>query len=180
MTPGDNDQLILQLATLAQSLEQHGARAVQQSQQAAGALQRTAQEAAHTAQRLTAEALEQFRRTASSAATEGLRYPLEEASKTLNNGAARIESAMESLDAHMKAQRRMFAAYAWKTFIASALASLAVIGVGAYMTAQAHQDITRAGWIGAVNAAIANGKLVACPEGGLCAYSGKKLQRLDQ
>jgi roadblock/LC7 domain-containing protein len=177
MNPNDMDQAV-RLAALNKSLQQYSAQAVQQAQQATSALQRTVQEAADSAQRITAEALEQFRRTASSAATEGLRYPLEETSKTLNNGAARIESAMASLDVHMKTQRKMFAAYAWKTFIASAAASLAVIGVAVYMAARAHQDITRTEWIGAINAAIANGKLAACPEGGVCAYVGKKPVRL--
>jgi nitrogen fixation/metabolism regulation signal transduction histidine kinase len=179
MNPNDLDQAV-RLAALTKSLEQRSAQAAAQAQQAANTLQYTAQEAAKTSQRITTEALEQFRRTAASAATEGLRYPLQDAEKTLKNSIARMETAAETLEERMKAQRKMFTAYAWKTFIASAVAALAVIGVAVYMAQRAHQDITRSEWIGQINAAIANGKLTACPEGGVCAYVDKKLVRLDQ
>jgi hypothetical protein len=64
--------------------------------------------------------------------------------------------------------------------IVLALGALAVIGTAVYMTMHVHQEITRSEWIGQINAAIANGKLVACPDSGLCAYIGKKLVRQDQ
>jgi hypothetical protein len=132
MNPDNMDRMV-QLAALTESLEQRSAQAVQQAQQASNTLQHTAQEAARTSQRITTEALEQFRRTAASAATEGLRSPLQDAEKTLKNSIARMETAAETLEERMKAQRKMFAAYAWKTFIASAGAALAVIGVAVYM-----------------------------------------------
>ncbi|MCL1960794.1 MAG: hypothetical protein FWG56_03210 [Desulfovibrionaceae bacterium] len=167
-------------SVLMDSLEERSAEAVAQSQQAADALQRAAQDAASTAKRITAQALEEFRRAASGAVENGLRYPLEDASRKLEDGVGRIESAMQTLDAHIKVQSRMLAAYAWKTFVASALAALVMIGVAVYMGLYARQEITRAEWVGEINAAVANGKLVACPGGGLCVYRGKKLERLDQ
>lgn len=179
MNSNDMDRVI-QASKLVQLLEQRSAQAVQQSQQSAGALQRAAQEAAHVSQNITAEALEEFRRVASQAVAEGLRYPLEDAEKKLQHGVASIEAATQTLNTHMKAQRARLAAYAWKTFIASALASLTMIGVAVYMAVHAHQEITRSEWISQINAAIANGKLAACSEGGLCAYAGKKAIRLDQ
>uniref|UniRef100_UPI00066FE7DC hypothetical protein n=1 Tax=Frateuria defendens TaxID=2219559 RepID=UPI00066FE7DC len=71
--------------------------------------------------------------------------------------------------------------HAWKAFIASAIGSLAVIGVAVYMSFSAHREIARADWVSRINAAIASGKLAPCPEGGLCArVDNRKWARLDK
>ena len=75
---------------------------------------------------------------------------------------------------------KALATSAWKAFVASALASVAVIGVAIYMGISTHRDIARAEWVGLINAAIANGKLAPCHDGGLCARAGKKWVRIDQ
>jgi hypothetical protein len=43
-----------------------------------------------------------------------------------------------------------------------------------------HQDLIRAEWTGQINAAITNGKLARCGDGGLCARTGNTWVRLDQ
>jgi len=169
----EQQDLLVKLAAVAQLINSR-------NEETASALQRAAQEAASAAPRITAQALDEFERSAAGVIADGLRHPLEDASRKLENSVGHIESAMQRLDTHLKTRHRMFAAYAWKTFIACVLASLAVVAAAVYMGVYARQEITRSEWISQINAAVANGKLVACPGGGLCAYSGKKLERLDQ
>ena len=57
---------------------------------------------------------------------------------------------------------------------------MTVIGVAVYMGMHTRQDIARAEWTGLINAAIANGKLTQCSDGGLCARAGRKWVRIDQ
>jgi hypothetical protein len=64
--------------------------------------------------------------------------------------------------------------------VASAVASLVVIGVAVYMGLRTHQDLIRAEWTGQINAAITNGKLSRCQDGGLCARADGKWVRLDR
>jgi hypothetical protein len=55
-----------------------------------------------------------------------------------------------------------------------------VIGVVVYMGLRTHQDLIRAEWTGQINAAITNGKLARCGNGGLCARTGNTWVLLDQ
>jgi hypothetical protein len=48
------------------------------------------------------------------------------------------------------------------------------------MGLRTHQDLIRAEWTGQINAAITNGKLARCGDGGLCARTGNTWVRLDQ
>jgi roadblock/LC7 domain-containing protein len=80
----------------------------------------------------------------------------------------------------MEALHYVHTANAWKAFLASALASLVLMGVAVDMGVQTHRDMERSEWISEINAAIANGTLAACQNGGICAYVDKKWVRLDR
>lgn len=73
---------------------------------------------------------------------------------------------------------RMNASHAWKTFIASALGSLAVFAVAVYASWHARADIKRSGWVQQIDAAVESGHLTTCPEGGLCVQAGNKWVRV--
>ena len=99
---------------------------------------------------------------------------------TMQDGTQQIRRAIHGLEERTRGLGQALSAHAWKTFVASAVASLAVIGVAVYMVVQAHRVNVRAEWIDQVNAAIADGKLARCAEGGVCARAGNKWVRLDQ
>jgi hypothetical protein len=178
--PDDLRALALQLAAFTGVLEQRGQQIVQQTQEAAHRLGQTAQGAAASSERLTADAVKQFRQAAAQAVSDGMRQPMEEAGQVMQDSTQRIQTATGELEARMHKLGKALSAHAWKTFVASALASLAVIGVAVYMGLRTHQDLVRAEWTGQINAAIANGKLARCRDGGLCARAGKTWVRLDQ
>jgi hypothetical protein len=172
--------LALQLAALTAALEQRGDRVVQQTHEAAQRVGDVARAAAASSERITAGAIEQFRLAAAEAVGEGLRRPLEDAGRTMRSGTQTIQAATNELEARVRTLGKTLTAHAWKTFVASALASVAVIGVAVYMGLRAHRDIARADWVGLINTAVANGKLAPCANGGLCARMGKQWVRIDQ
>lgn len=172
--------LALQLAAFTGVLEQRGQQIVQQTQEAALRLGQTAQSAAASSERLTTDALEQFRRVAAQTVSEGMHHPMKEAGQAMQDGTQRIQAATRELEARVHKLGKALSAHAWKTFMASALASLVVIGVAVYMGLRTHQDLIRAEWTDQINAAIANGKLARCRDGGLCARAGRTWVRLDQ
>lgn len=172
--------LALQLAVFTDQLEQRGAEVIQQAHQAAQHLARTATTAANTAERISAAALEQFRQVAAGAVADGLRVPIDEAEHTMQCGIRNIHVATNELDARVRLVGKLLTVNAWKAFVASALASAAVIAVAVYLSMSAHRDLARSEWTGLINAAIANGKLAPCQDGGLCARDGKKWVRIDQ
>lgn len=187
MNPDQNDlqsedlrALALQLAAFTELLEQRGNHVVEQTHEAAQHLSQTAKSAAASSERMTAGAIEQFRQAAASAVADGMRRPMEEAGRTMQNGTQNIQAATSELEVRVLAVGKALTASAWKAFVASALASVAVIGVAVYMGIRTHQDIARSEWTGLINAAIVNGELAPCGNGGLCARAGKKWVRIDQ
>jgi hypothetical protein len=180
LQPDDLRALALQLAAFTELLEQRGNHAVQQTHEAAQHISQTAKSAATSSERITAGAIEQFRQAAAGAVSDGMRRPMEEAGRTMQNSTQNIQKATNELEVRVRAVGKALTAHAWKTFVASALASVAVIGMAVYMGIRTHQDIARAEWVGLINAAIANGKLAQCIDGGLCARMDKKWVRIDQ
>lgn len=173
--------LALQLAAFTGVLEQRGQQVMQEVQDAAQRLDRTAHGVADSSERLAAGIIEHIRQAAATTVASGLRQPLEEAGRTMQDGTQRIRHAIRELEQRTNRLGRALSAHAWKTFVASAVASLAVIAVAVHVGAQAHRANVRAEWIGRINAAIANGKLARCADGhGVCARAGSKWVRLDQ
>ena len=172
--------LALQLAAFTGVLEQRGQQVVQEVHDAAQRLQHEAHGLAGTSERLAAAAIEHIRQAATNAMTSGLHQPLDDAGRSMQDGTQQIRRAIHGLEERTRGLGQALSAHAWKTFVASAVASLAVIGVAVYMVVQAHRVNVRAEWIDQVNAAIADGKLARCAEGGVCARAGNKWVRLDQ
>lgn len=172
--------LALQLAAFTAALEQRGDQVVQQTRDAARHINEMAANAVATSERLTASALDQFRRATAVVVADGMRHPLEDAGRTMQVGTHAIESATHELTARVRMAGRALTVLAWKTFVASAVASLAVIGVALYMGWRTHQDLARTEWVGMINAAIANGKLAPCADEGLCVRSGNTWVRIDR
>lgn len=180
LQPEDIRALALQMAAFTQLLEQRGEQVVRRTQEAAQILGQTAKTAAASSERMTTAAIGQFRQAAASAVADGLRRPMEEAGRTMQSGTQNIQAATAELETRVRHVGHALTANAWKAFLASALASIAVIAVAIYMGMTTHRDIARAEWVGLINAAIANGKLVPCHDGGLCAHADKKWVRIDQ
>ncbi len=180
LQPDDLRALALQLAAFTELLEQRGDHVVQQTREAALHIIETTRNAAALSERLSTGAIEQFRQAAARAVGDGMRQPMEDAARTMQGSTQNILKATNELEARVRIAGRGLTATAWKAFVASALASVAVIGVAVYMGMRTHQDIARAEWVGQINAAIANGKLVPCGGGGLCARMDKKWVRIDR
>ena len=173
-------EVIVKVVKLTDHFEQRGDKVVQSTLQAAQSLNQAAQNAANTSERITAKALDSFRDVAGDVLLQGIREPLRDCDKTLQSSAHKIESATNQLEQKMNQMHNMHAANAWKAFIASAVGSLAIIGVAVYMFMSAKQEIKRTDWISSINSAVANGKLAACTDGGICAIVDKKQIRLDK
>ncbi|CAM5261538.1 hypothetical protein [Rhodanobacter lindaniclasticus] len=75
-----------------------------------------------TSERLTASALDQFRQAAAAVVTDGMRHPLEDAGRTIV-GTHAIESATGELAARVRTVGKTLTTLAWKTFVASAMAT---------------------------------------------------------
>ncbi|WP_426699845.1 hypothetical protein ACPPVV_10550 [Rhodanobacter sp. Col0626] len=180
MDQDDIKALAVKLAAFTDLLEQRGNEVVRQTGQAALAIDQSARNAAARSEQLTAQAVNEFKRAAADVVAQGLRQPLEEAGRVMQIGTHNIQSATAELEQRMAAIQKVHAANAWKTFIASAIASVAVIGAAAYIGVRTHQDMTRSEWVGQINTAIAKGKLATCAGGGLCAHVGKQWVRLDE
>lgn len=171
--------LALQLAAFTAALEQRGDHVVRQTHEAAQRVSDVARTAAASSEHMTADAIEQFRLAAADAVGEGLRRPLEDAGRTMRSGTQTIQAATNELEVRVRALGKTLTAHAWKTFVASALASVAVIGVAVCMGLRSHQEIARGEWVGLINAAVADGRLAPCADGGLCAHVGKQWVRID-
>ncbi len=180
LQPDDLRALALQLAAFTDLLEQRGDHVIQQTREAALHIGQMAKSAAASSERMTAGAIEQFRQAAASVVSDGMRQPMEDAARTMQGSTQNILKATNELETRMRTAGRGLTATAWKAFVASALASVTVIGVAVYMGMHTRQDIARAEWTGLINAAIANGKLTQCSDGGLCARAGRKWVRIDQ
>jgi hypothetical protein len=171
--------LALQLAAFTGVLEQRGQQVVQEVHDAAQRLQHEAHGLAGTSGRLATGAADQIRQAAASAVTTGLHQSLEDAGRAMRDGTQQLQRALGELEERTRRLGKALSAQAWKTFVASAVASLAVIGGAVYVGVQAHRESVRAEWIGQINTAIANGKLARCADGGVCARTGSQWVRLS-
>ena len=180
LQPDDLQALAVKLARIADLLEQRSASVIQQTLQAAETIDRSAKAAATSSEHITTRAIGEFRGAATSAIAEGMRGPMEQAGRTMQNGTLGIERATAELEQRVRSAGKVHSAHAWKTFIASALASIVVMSTAVYMANRSYKQISQDAWVGQINAAIANGKLTKCEGGGLCARIGKRWVRLDK
>ena len=80
------------------------------------------------------------------------------------------------VDASVKALKRIV----WIAGSVFMLAGIVCAVATIYALMQTRQEVKKAEWISSVNAAVANGKLIACLDGGICTVVDKKLVRLDK
>lgn len=180
MDTHDIEDLAIKLAVFTRMLEQRAADVEQQVTQASEGLQNTARDVASSAQRLTGLAVGEFRRTSKQVLAAGMQPALDQATSDLRERMHEITAATRQLEHRVLALNALHTATAWKAFVASAVASLAIIGVAVFMGIQAHRQVQRAHWDSAVNTAIASGELRVCADGGVCVRIGKKWVRLEQ
>ncbi|GGA22170.1 hypothetical protein [Dyella nitratireducens] len=171
--------LALQLSTAIDGMEKRIDHAARQSLQATRALDLQSKQSLETINNLVQQALEQFRQGARQAIEEGVRDAMGELDQAIQEGASRMDRAVSQLDQRTQHIGRFNVLHAWKTFVASALCSLAVITVAIYAGWQAHTDIKRSEWVQQINAAVEAGHLTICPEGGLCVQVNSKWVRLS-
>ena len=170
--------LALQLSHAVDGLEKRIGHASRQSLQATQALDLQAKQSLDTMHKLVQQGVEQFRQGAQQAIAEGVRDAMQDIDQTLREGTSRLDRAVSQLDQRMQHVRRFNVSHAWKSFVASALGSLAVIAVAVYVAWQAHADVKRSEWVQQINAAVEAGQLTSCPEGGLCVQVNGKWVRL--
>lgn len=181
MGPDELEALAVKLGVVPAGLMELGDRIAAETRTTSQELRQTAHEAAAVSQRLTVQALEQFQYAGVERLGEALRDPVRQAGLALRDSIGRAEEAAAQLEARLRTVRRLNAVNAWRTFVASALASVVIIGVAVYAALQAHQDIARSDWIGQINAAVAAGTLAPCPSGvGICALVGNRWTMLAQ
>ena len=129
---------------------------------------------------MTAGALARFRQAAAGAMSEGLQQSLEQVRYHMRHATQDVRGAAGELENRIRTAGRLLAAHAWKSFVASATASLAVLGVAAWVGWHTHQEIVRQEWIGMINAAVDHGRLAPCADEGLCARAGNRWVRIDR
>jgi len=171
-----HEKLLEELAEVTELINIRNEKASRLIEASAQALGQNAQQLTDSGERLAEDALGTIR-------AQGKQAFLEGAGPALDTLQRQLQSTMDlvgQLDQALVEHRHGIRGLIRNALIVLALGALAAIGAAVYMSMRAHQEITRAEWVGQINTAIANGKLVACPDGGLCAYIGKKLVRLDQ
>jgi hypothetical protein len=178
MSTSEVKALAVQLSSVIDTLEMRIDHAARQSLQATQTLDQQSRQSLEAANGLVRQALDQFRAGAKQALAEGVRDAIHDIDQTMHSGADRLDQAVSQLDLRMQHMGCMNVSYAWKTFVASALGSLAVIGVAIYIAWQTHADIKRSEWIRQINAAVDAGQLAPCPEDGLCVKVDNKWVRL--
>ena len=166
------DQLIEQVFLLTGKVEQRAkineSYANKTSQTIAQAEQ-TVSRATQDIQRITADTL-----------SSAIQSPVGELDHSLKIMRDNLMRNANDVERHMQESVAQLKRVVWLAIGAFALAGVVVAGVSVYATMQANQQIQKTEWIGNINAAIANGKLTACPDGGICAVVDKKQIRLDK
>lgn len=170
--------LALQLCTAIEGLEKRIDHAARQSLQATQALDQQSRQMLETSGQLTQQAVTQIRQGAGQAIAEGVGDAMQNIERIMREGTKQFEQALVQLELRLQQVRQLNTSHAWKTLIASAVASLAVITVAVYASSHTHADIKRYEWVQQINAAVEAGHLAPCPEGGLCVQVNNKWVRV--
>jgi CHASE3 domain sensor protein len=171
-----HEDLLEELADVTELINVRNKKASQLIETSAQTLGQSAQQLVGSGERLAEDALNIIRTQGGQAFLAGAGPALDTLQRQIQGTMGLVGQLDQALAEHRHGVRGMIR----NALIVLALGALAAVGVAAYMTMHVHQEIVRSEWVGQINTAIANGKLVACHDGGLCAYIGKKLVRLDQ
>ena len=171
-----HEKLLTELAKVTELINARNEKSARSMEASAQTLGKNAQQLTDSGERLAGDALDTIRAQGGQAFLEGTGPALDSLQRQIQSTLGLVGKLDQALVEHRHGIHGLIR----NALIVLAFGALAVIGVAVYMAMHAHQEMTRSEWIGQINAAIASGKLVACPDGGLCAYIGKKLVRLDQ
>ena len=125
-------------------------------------------------------ATQDIQRITSNTLSGAFQKPVDELDHSLNIMRDYLIRNANDVERHMQESVAQLKRIVWLAIGAFALAGVVVVGASVYTTMQANQQIQKTEWIGNINAAIANGKLTACPDGGICVNIDKKQIRLDK
>ena len=111
-----------------------------------------------------------------------VKKPVDEFGQDLKNIRSEMRKASNELEQRLTEVAQTLKRYTWVSVGTLILAMVLSVGLIAYASMQAHEEVKNAKWIGSFNTAVAIGKLTPCPgdEGGLCAVVDKKYVRLDK
>ena len=125
-------------------------------------------------------ATQDIQRITSNTLSSAFQKPVDELDHSLKIMRDNLIRNANDVERHMQESVAQLKRIVWLAIGAFALAGVVVVGASVYTTMQANQQIQKTEWIGNINAAIANGKLTACPDGGICVNIDKKQIRLDK
>ncbi len=125
-------------------------------------------------------ATQDIQRITSNTLSGAFQKPVDELDHSLNIMRDNLIRNANDVERHMQESVAQLKRIVWLAIGAFVLAGMVVAGASVYATIQANQQIQKTEWIGAINSAIANGKLTTCGDGGICATVDKKLIRLDK
>ncbi|HEX7643243.1 MAG TPA: hypothetical protein VF472_13640 [Burkholderiaceae bacterium] len=174
------DELRETIVLLVSAVEKRTKAADMANERAVQNISQVSKDAANSAIEITESAMDKFKSVAAGVVTDGLNEPMKDYEKSLQSRFEQLQKVVNKLEMQCAQMRSANMANAWKAFVASTVASLAIIGVAVYVSMKTHEDMQRSEWIGSINAAVANGKLVTCPDGGICAMIKDKPVHLDR
>ena len=166
------DQLTKELILLAGKVEQRAKVSEHHVTKASQTLVQSGQ--------VIGSATQDIQRITSNTLSSAFQKPVDELDHSLNIMRDNLIHNANDVERHMQESVAQLKRIVWLAIGAFALAGVVVVGASVYTTMQANQQIQKTEWIGNINAAIANGKLTACPDGGICVNIDKKQIRLDK
>lgn len=180
MNSDDIKAITYKLAAVTDSFEARGDKSVQAITQSASHIHSLTKQAVEISDQVIASALKQFKAEAAQAMTTGLRELIDQSDQRLRSTTEALQQMAINLENQMQRMHKLQATAAWRTFIACAIASVAVMAAAGYAIYTASNQIERSEWVGSINAAVAKGKLTMCQDGGICVVVDKKIARLDK
>jgi hypothetical protein len=106
--------------------------------------------------------------------------PMQEFDREAQRIANYLNAAASTLQTNHLSLGKLMNAVLWKVLAIIGLATILACGAIWFVYAGAEQKIKRTEWISEINAAMDKGKLIACPDQGICAVVDKKSVRLDK
>lgn len=142
------------------------------------------QRSVHNFQQLQSDLPKSIREGAYQAIKEGTNQSIHESKEVLSHTTDRLKFEAYALKEDRDKTQKLAKWLSYKTLglvYGSALLVWAISSFYSWKNIQStQQEIKRTEWITSINAAVSNGKLVACSEGGICANVSGKSIRLDK
>ena len=166
------DKLIENLILLTGKVEQRAKMSEQTTIQASQSLVQAAQSVSGTTQ--------DIQRVTSKIIGVAIQKPVDDLEHSLQIIRNELIHSSNNVEKRLNEASQKLKLMIWFAMSAFVLAGLVCIGVTLYALTQVNKEIKQAEFISSINTAIDNGKLIACPDGGVCANVDKKTIRLDR